>query len=515
MRASAAGSRLPHAVSSPMPALLPAGLTSLPPLGGRLLVVYRSAWWLALVMALAAVANSWLEPATEPAILALRLAKSAILISVSAILFRRRGRDPVAAMLALAFLLWTASSSIDISAGSLLPAVLDRFRFLLFAIALLLFPDGRWQLRPTLAVAIAIAATFLLGLAEAVGLFATKLYLPIAIACVLAALVALTAKYRAVFEGTERQQLKWVTLGLFAGISLILSARALSALTAQMIMPIVGMVAIEGLFQLGIIILALGFLVSLIRYRLYDAEAAISRSAVYAALTLTMVATFAACEALIELLGQRYFGSSIGALSGTVAAAIAAALLTPLHGRISSWAEDRFQHDLATLKRDLPDLLLTLSAGSSLRRLAQAVLPKIERSVQSTRMALIVDNRLIATQGIQVAATRRLLKGWQPPSGVGTHDRDDSEAFPLRLPLCCPFGSVRGWLLLGPRPDGSFYGKDDLKALTEIARPMQQALFTVAEREAREQRSQRQIRRIRASLRSIEIELEQLQGRAA
>ena len=47
-------------------------------------------------------------------------------------------------------------------------------------------------------------------------------------------------------------------------------------------------------------------------------------------------------------------------------------MLTPLHGRISNWAEQRFQHDLVTLKSELPDLLAVLSAAASLRMLAAA-----------------------------------------------------------------------------------------------------------------------------------------------
>jgi hypothetical protein len=257
-----------------------------------------------------------------------------------------------------------------------------------------------------------------------------------------------------------------------------------------MAMPMVGRVAIEGIFQLGIIVLALGFLISLLRYRLYDAEAAISRSAAYAGLTLALVGTFAASEALIQTLGQRYFGSGVGDLSGGIAAAVAAVLLTPLHSRISAWAEQHFQHDLAVLKQDLPDLLMTLSAGASVKRLAATVLPRIEQAVQSTCVALLVDNRLVATQGISLAAARKLLKDWRPPASEEPIGRDDDEAFPLRMALRCPLGSVRGWLLLGLRPDGSFYGKDDVEALSTIALPLQRTLFQVAERE-REDRLRR------------------------
>lgn len=466
-----------------VPVQLPAGMSSLPPLGGRLLAAYRLAWWPLLFAALAVVGWSWIEPAASPEILVLRLAKSAVLIAVAAILFRRRSRDPVAAMLSLAFLLWTISSSIDFAAASIWADVVDRCRFLLFALALLLFPNGDWRpgwIRP---IALIIVAAFLLGIAEAVGLLASSFYLPVAIGCVLAALVALFARYRSTEAGAQKQQLKWVTLGLVVGIALILSARAGAEIAAGKAMPMLGKVAIEGLFQLGIIVLALGFLISLLRYRLYDAEAAISRSAAYAGLTLALVGTFAASEAIIQTLGQRYFGAGVGDLSSGIAAAVAAVLLTPLHGRISNWAEQHFQHDLATFKQELPDLLLTLSAGASVRRLAAMVLPRIEQAVQSTRLVLLVDDRLMATQGISLSAARKLLKGWRRPPAAELIDRDDDEAFPLHMALRCPLGCVRGWLLLGPRPDGSFYGKDDVEALTAIAPPLQRTLFQVAARE--------------------------------
>jgi hypothetical protein len=389
-------------------------------------------------------------------------------------------------------------------------ALVDRCRFLLFALALLLFPDGEWRPGWTRPTALIIVATFVLGVAEAVGLITSGVYLPVAIGCVLTALATLFARYRSSEAGVQKQQLKWVTLGLVAGIALILSARAGAQLNAGA-MTMMGAVAIEGLFQLGIIVLALGFLISLLRYRLYDAEAAISRSAAYAGLTLALVATFAASEATIQSLGQRYFGPGIGDLSGGIAAAIAAVLLTPLHSRISDWAEQHFQHDLAAVKRELPDLLMALSAGASVRRLATTVLPVIEQAVQSTRMALLVDNRLVATQGINLTAARKMLKGWRAPATPELIGRHDDEAFPLHMALRCPLGSVRGWLLLGPRPDGSFYGKDDLDALTAIAPPLQRTLVQVAEREVQLARQQGIINGLNRSMALLSHRLERVE----
>jgi hypothetical protein len=490
---------------------LPTGTTSLPPLGGRLFAAYRLLWWSLLVAALAAAAWPWIIPTTPPEILGLRLAKSAVLVVVSIILFRRRSRDPVAAMLSLAFLMWTVSSSIDFANASVWAALVDRCRFLLFALAILLFPNGEWRPRWARPTALIIVATFLLGLAESIGLIASSLYLPTAVGCVLAALATLLARYQSTEPGVEKQQLKWVTLGLVVGIVLILSARAGARLTAGMTMPMIGTVAIEGLFQLGIIVLALGFLISLLRYRLYDAESAISRSAAYAGLTLALVGTFAASEAIIQALGQRYFGPDVGDLSGGIAAAIAAVLLTPLHSRISNWAEQHFQHDLAMLKQELPDLLITLSAGASIKRLAAAVLPRIEQAVQATRIALVVDGSLVATQGITLVSARRLLQHWQPSAATELIGRDDEGAFPLHMALRCPLGSIRGWLLLGPRPDGSSYGKDDADALAAIASPLQRTLVLVAERESELARQRRIIRGLNRSIAALSDRLDRVE----
>lgn len=352
-----------------------------PLLSGGLLACYLIAWFALAATAVALSAWSILDPVTPAPILALRLAKAGILISVSAILLKRRRTDPVAALLALAFLLWSITSSVDFTGSAMsLPILLDRIRFLLFASALLLFPNADWRPRWTRQVALASVAVCLLGIAESLGLVGTQLFLPLAIACVLAAIAALILRFRTASSQTERQQLKWVALGLVAGVGLILTARAGAALASVPGVPGVSAlypVVLEALFQLGVIVVALGFFVSLLRYRLFDAEAAITQSAAYAALTLTLVGTFAGSEALIEALGQRYFGEGIGDVSAAIAAAIAAILITPLHDRTLKWAERHFERDLAQLKEQLPELVAELSAGSSTDALAGAILPKI------------------------------------------------------------------------------------------------------------------------------------------
>ena len=430
---------------------------SLPPLRGGLLWAYRILWSLLAIAAVAAILLPLSQPMAHPVVTGLRSAKGIALLAVAAILFRRRQSDGVAALLSLAFLAWTITSSVDFTTAGLWPQMLDRARFLLFALALLLFPNGDWQPAWTRHVAVASFGVFGVGLLETVGLLPGRLFLPAAIACIVAAVAALIASFRGATDEIIRQQLKWVALGLVAGIGMILSARAGAALGAS------GMAVLwEALFQGGIVIIAFGFLVSMLRYRLFDAEAIISRSAVYAALTAALVATFAGSEALIELLSQQYLGSGVGQVSGAIAASIAAVLLTPLHARISGWAESRFQADLVQLRVELPELLLDMPGSWSPDEVGKAALLRIAKAIHAGRISLILGCSVIT------------------PDGMDGSDWDNVSSFPVRLPLRCALGRVHGWLCIGPRPDGSLYGTDELKAVSAVLPPLRRRVIAAA-----------------------------------
>ena len=473
--------------------------THRPELSRWWILAYRLTWGALALVAVAVMAASVYEGTAHPTILALRLAKATVIISVCVILLRRRANDAVAALLSLAFLTWTITSSFDFASAELLPRLLDRVRFLLFVLALLLFPDARWRPRWTRGVAMASAAIFLLGVVEALAVVPTRLFLPLAVTCVIGAIAALIVRFRTAATQTERQQLKWVALGLFSGIGLILMARAGAALAAGRPMPAAAPVLLEGMFQLGIILVALGFLVSLLRYRLFDAEAAISRSAAFAGLTIAVVAVFAGTEATIEWIGQQYLGMGIGDVSAAMAAAVAAVLLNPLHNRISDWAESRFQHDLICLKKELPEMLAELAASATPRELGEAILPRIRAAVHATRSALIVRGRVVAADGIARDQAQRGMDGMPAaPLRAGADGRDPT--FPARIQLHGPLSEGAVMLALGPRPDGSLYGRDDLEALEAIAPAIRHALAWALDRERSRMARRREVRALRGQI---------------
>jgi hypothetical protein len=492
-------------------AATPATEASLPQLAGGLLWIYRLIWALLAGGACAALLAAPFDPAMHPLIVALRLVKGAAVITVAAILLRRRQRDPVAALLALAFLAWTITSSFDFASNAVVPMLLDRFRFILFALALLLFPDGEWRPEWTRKVAAASVPVFLLGVAEAVGLLPTKAFLPPAILCVVSAVGSLIARFRAAPSEAVRQQLRWVALGLVPGVGLILSARFGAAFGSGGPHAMQLSIAWEAMFQLGIVTIALGFLVSLLRYRLYDAETVISRSAAYAALTLGVLTCFAATEGFIEGLGQHYLGSGIGDFSAVFAASVAALLFTPLHRRIELWAEHHFQHDLVRLKQDLPELANELSASCSTRQFAAAVLPPINIAIHATHSALIVGGRLIGCCGVQPSVVRRwasaLPAATAPEFG---HDSGD-KLFPVRLPLNRSSTGSECWLLIGPRPDGTLYPRDEGDALEAILPALHRGITTTLAREKRNSETRRFKRRLGRCLAGLQSRIGMLE----
>lgn len=256
-------------------------------------------------------------------------------------------------------------------------------------------------------------------------------------------------------------------------------------------------------FGFGSIAIAGGLLFSLLRYRLYDADATISRSVAYGALTIALLAIFAGSERVIELLGEEYFGHSLGALAGGLGAAVAAVMIAPLHHRIEHWAEKRFQKNLIHLRHGLPLLVGDLRETAGLERIAAAVLDAVTHGVRASRAALLVGGDLVEARGIAPDAVEAWRAGWTPAGHDGLDCVRGDSVFPMRVPLDADGHGRVGWLLLGPRPDGSFYGKDEREALAEIADPVARAIRIVATRERREAEQGERIASIERGLATV------------
>jgi len=290
-----------------------------------------------------------------------------------------------------------------------------------------------------------------------------------------------------------RQQIKWALFG-FSGYSLFLSI----ALTCDMAKLTVGsfgaqltLEVLAGLtFGLAFLSLQLGLLIALMRFRLYDAETVISRSANVALITLGVAAVFAATADALKQLVYNYYGNSSSEGPVIFAAALSTVLVNPIQERITRWSQKKFQHNLVILKDELPDSVRDLRETGNLAELIDDTLSRLMKGIVTTHVACIIDQGVFRTRGIskeKVEEWREETPDWNKVQGEVWHTHD--KLFPVRVLLRPGEGEEPlGFILIGPRPDGSLPSKDEQKVLKEVAEPIARAVKNVIKRVAYERR---------------------------
>lgn len=500
----------------------------LPELKGPAYALFLGLWLLVLPIAIAApLGGAWLRVARDGS--AMNLARAGIdllpplfLVVTAVLLFLRRRRDMVAALLSLSFLAMTGAFFAaeaffrEIGFGFVRDLLAHGGRCLLILV-LLTFPNRRFVPRWAFAVALLLLVWGPFALLGPVALSAEYLgYLLLTALSVF----ALTVRYRRLSPGRQRQQISWVLFGFAAGTLLLVLAFGFTFVRAA-VAPDPGLklwadVAAQLLAALGVVSYALGLIVSLLRYRLYDADALISRSAVYASMTLLLGAIFAGTVNAIEKIVETSLGRDAGAIAAAVAAAVAALVVTPAYSRINRWAERRFQPALSNLRGELPPCLDDLRETEGMEDLLDEVLGRIVTGVRALRAAILLAEDengpvLAAASGVERGDAEAWRQGWRPAGEGLALDCDRSDPlFPLRIRLDADRRRGRGtvgWILLGPRPDGSFYGKDEQEALAEIASPIARAIQIVKTRERREAEARAEAGELKARIARLEEKL--------
>ena len=431
------------------------------------------------------------------------------LLASAWVLYRRKPYDVISSVVSLAILLTLAAEQPSATFLALVAGVPEGVHRVLYdagniclLAGILLFPHGRLTPRWVLAILATLPALlFLEG----------DLYRALLVASMTASVLTLLWRVRCTAPGDERQQLKWALFG-FSGYALFLAA----ALTADMLKPqataFSGQLALEmaaGLtFGLAFLLLQLGLLVALLKYRLYDAETVISRSASLALITLILGGAFAATMEAVKEVILAGFGRDAGSIAPVVGAALSTVLVSPVYERVQRWAEHRFHRNLVELRQGLPECLRDLRHFATLPELSAEVAARVAAGVRPTALALVVEGEPLDTRGVAADEVGQWLaaraRGPAPDSNLDSSD----PLFPIRLPLRPePAEPPVGWLLVGARPDGTCLGGAERNALDEICEPVARAVRVVLKREARERgvaqaiaEQQREIERLKARL---------------
>lgn len=428
-----------------------------------------------------AYAGTGLSPVSIAAVLSVSsLAMSLVLVIAAALLFRRR-QQPVAALISIAYLALAATALQGSSASAVLGTAPVTYWFQPFGwgcllLAIVAMPDGRLQPRWTVWIAALVLLDAVIKALAHPPATISNITTPLLI---LTTVTTLTFRYGSLPPGPQRQQLRWAFLGFAWGGGLLalvlLSTFATTAAAhADPRWLYWGSFILAPLFSLGLAACAGGLLVSMLRFRLYDADAVISRSAGYAVLTLLLAGVFGASAKVIEWIFETSYGQDAGALPGAIGAGLAVVLITPMHNRIHRWAERRFQKNLLHLRRDLPACVEDLRETASLGELLDEVLARVEAGTRAVRSRITIDGKTMASRG---------AAGDCQFSVPLTIDHQQAEV---------------GLLQVGPRPDGSALGKDERQALAEVADPVARAIRIVRTREAEKSRIDRRLKRLEA-----------------
>ena len=416
------------------------------------------------------------------------LACSALLLC-SFLLARRRPSDPVALLVAFAFA--GLASTIDPPLAMwmaygwpLLYDVISSGWFYLFLIALAVFPDGifvpksyRWL------IIVGVPLAIFVSLHEVDA----NLQALIALGSLFAVLTGQVVRYRRLEPGIERQQIKWAAFGFAAGLVLVTIAFILLPfLPEEANQPnfVLNLIVVL-LFSLGMAILPLGLLVALTRFRLWEADTVITRSAAYAVVTLVVGVVWAVSSDLLKLVIEEVVGRESQAGATTAGAVIAAGIFSPTQSLVLGWTRKRFGGPL--------DRMRTASA-----RMKKWALTETPDEVATRTLAIIEDVMHPSASAIvlDTALSRELIAARNVSSA------DDPELIE-NLALTDDEGPV-GTLLLGRRSDRNRYNRQQLEAIEELIPPLAEALRIARSHHSRESVMQQRLDEMAARLAQLE-----------
>jgi hypothetical protein len=441
---------------------------------------------------------------------------SVLYLAVGLALRRRRSTDPVSLRISFVFVLmaqlnpavenyWRSVGASGTSAGAGIVGIL------LLVTTFPAFPDGvyvphsaRW-LRiglPLAATAAAIAA--LSDWLVLAGLFFVILFI--------LSLALLVYRYVRMPPGLEKQQVKWAVGGLAAGLLLAFigfvttEPRGLLETDPQLFK--LQMAALDFMIALGLGFIPAGVGISLLEYRLNDADAVAGKSLGYAIVTVIVGVVWALVQMLVSDYAKRWANDPMATTAITTV--IAALVFTPARAYVLAWTEKKFQPALVHLRK-LPDKLVRWQTCDSPDELAKATLTDLVPGVGAAYAAVLGDDgrewRVLAAHGIEPDQAAALLEAERPA------ERSD-DPFPIRRQLADQLGQP-DLLAIGPRSDGASFTRDEKAAIAMIVEPLSSAIEAAALRERHIIKVENSLAGIDQRLGRIEVELAPRAERAA
>ena len=325
---------------------------------------------------------------------AVEIVFAAVWAGVGALIFWRRSNDRMAFLVSFMLLTYGAAIQIPLFTLDLSPfwtasarvvTFLGAASFALFAYV---FPDGRFVPRWSRWLALAAIMVVAPGSLFPHSLLSTLRYPLVNVlgSFVLVGMVLFVQGYRytRVSDATQRQQTKWVVLGLVVALGgyclfLLLDALLPSVLLASLL-------ANTAYFVL-LLFIPISIAIAILRYRLYEIDTLINRTLVYGVLTVMLVALYFGGIVVLQtvfvvLIGQQ---STLAVVASTL---LIAALFNPLRRRIQSFIDRRFYRRKYDARKTLEAFSAKLRDETDLQALRGDLLGVVRETMQPAHASL-------------------------------------------------------------------------------------------------------------------------------
>jgi hypothetical protein len=325
---------------------------------------------------------------------AVEIVFAAVWAAVGALIFWRRSNDRMAFL--VSFMLLTTGAAIPIPLFTLdlspfwtvsarVVTFLGAASFALFAYV---FPDARfvprWSRWLALAAIVVVAPSSLFPH----SLLSTLRYplLNALVSFVLAGVILFLQSYRytRVSDATQRQQTKWVVLGLVVALGGYLVFPFVDALFPGGLLA--SLLANTAYFVL-LLFLPISIAIAILRYRLYEIDLLINRTLVYGSLTATLVALYFVGIVVLQRLFVALTGekSTLAVVASTL---VIAALFTPLRRRIQSFIDRRFYRSKYDARKTLEAFSAQLRDETDLNALSDDLVGVVRETMQPAHVSL-------------------------------------------------------------------------------------------------------------------------------
>jgi hypothetical protein len=194
-------------------------------------------------------------------------------------------------------------------------------------------------------------------------------------------------RYRAVSNATERQQTKWVVLGIAAALMTFLALIVVSG-TVPAVSETGGVYLVfASVFRLVMLPIPIGIGFAMLRYRLWDVDLLINRALVYVSLTVTTVGIYVGGVIGLQSLFRAITGQRSDLVVAIVTLAVAA-LFNPWRHRVQGFIDRRFYRRRYDASRVLASFSARLRDEVDLDQLSTDLLAATQETLQPRSVAL-------------------------------------------------------------------------------------------------------------------------------